>query len=144
MLISGEQFGLGGLASVRGTAIERPLSADKGVSATLEVSTPELTQGLRLLGFVDAGYLWNNRATGTTTPSSDHLASVGLGLRWVKGNFRRMAADYGRLVVGSKVPLAFNTSAPQNGDDRFYINLGVRSEDDRAGAARHECTGLQA
>jgi hemolysin activation/secretion protein len=33
VLISGEQFGLGGLDSVRGTDVERPISGDKGISA---------------------------------------------------------------------------------------------------------------
>jgi hemolysin activation/secretion protein len=125
VLISGEQFGLGGVSSVRGPSIERPISGDSGVSGTLELSTPELTSGLRLLGFFDGGYLWNNKPNGTTKPSSDRIASLGLGMRFVKGNFT-FAADYARLVVGSKVPLAFNSESPQQGQDRFYVNLGVR------------------
>jgi hemolysin activation/secretion protein len=125
VLISGEQFGLGGQASVRGTDIERPISGDKGISATFELSTPELARGLRLLGFVDGGYLWNNRPNGTSKPASDRLASIGVGLRWFYGN-ASISADYGRLVVGSRVPLALNSAAPQNGDDRFYVNLGLR------------------
>ncbi len=79
VLISGEQFGLGGSGSVRGTAIERPLSADKGVAGSLEVSTPELAPGLRLFGFADAGWLWNNNPNGATKPSTDRLASLGVG-----------------------------------------------------------------
>ncbi|NML43784.1 ShlB/FhaC/HecB family hemolysin secretion/activation protein [Ramlibacter sp. G-1-2-2] len=125
VLISGEQFGLGGVSSVRGTEIERPISGDSGVSATLEVSTPEVFPGLRFLGFMDGGYLWNNQPNGTTKPASDRIASLGLGFRYLKGNFS-FSADYGRLVVGSKVPLAFNSSSPQSGEDRFYVNLGVR------------------
>jgi len=34
--------------------------------------------------------------------------------------------DYGRLVLGSRVPLTVNSAAPQNGDDRWYANVGVR------------------
>jgi len=125
VLISGEQFGLGGLGSVRGTDVERPISGDKGISATLEVSTPELLAGLRLLGFVDAGYLWNNRPNGFNKPSSDRLASLGVGLRYAVGGFGA-SLDYGRLVQGSRVPLALNSSSPQDGDDRFHINLSYR------------------
>ncbi|MEJ8839290.1 ShlB/FhaC/HecB family hemolysin secretion/activation protein [Ramlibacter sp. AN1133] len=125
VLISGEQFGLGGLGSVRGTDIERPISGDKGLSATLEVTTPELLAGLRLLGFVDAGWLWNNKPNGFNKPSSDRLASVGIGLRYAIGGFGA-SLDYGRIVQGSKVPLALNSNSPQNGDDRFYINLSYR------------------
>ncbi|MDB5957424.1 ShlB/FhaC/HecB family hemolysin secretion/activation protein [Ramlibacter sp.] len=125
VLISGEQFGLGGLASVRGTEIERPISADKGVSATLEITTPELLAGLRGLGFVDAGYVWNNEPDGLNKPASDRLASVGLGLRYARGPFVA-SVDYGRLVLGSRIPLTVNSAAPQSGDDRWYVNLGVR------------------
>lgn len=125
ILISGEQFGLGGLGSVRGTEIERPVSGDSGLAASLELNTPELAPGLRLLGFVDAGYISNNDPTSALKPSSDRLASLGLGLRWARGAFA-VSADYGRLVVGSRVPLSANPSSPRRGDDRFYINLSVR------------------
>ena len=124
VLISGEQFGLGGLASVRGSSIERPLSADKGVSGTLELTTPELTPGLRVLGFVDAGWLGNNNPT-PPKPTTDHLASTGLGLRYSTGTYA-LSMDYGYIFVGSRVPLSLNSSAPQRGDKRFYINLSVR------------------
>lgn len=125
VLISGEQFGLGGVGSVRGTEIERPISADKGLSATAEVTTPELATGLRLLGFVDAGWLWNNKPNGTTKPNSDSLASVGVGLRFARGVWA-LSADYGRIVVGSRVPTTLNTWSPQKNDDRFYLTLSVR------------------
>jgi hemolysin activation/secretion protein len=124
VLISGEQFGLGGVGSVRGTSTDRPISGDKGASATVEINTPELQPGLRFLGFVDAGWLGNNRPDGAAKPSTDHLASVGLGLRYAREPFA-ISADYGRLVVGSKVPLTLNSTAPQKGDDRFYVNLSV-------------------
>lgn len=125
VLISGEQFGLGGLGSVRGTAIDRPVTGDKGLAGSLEITTPELANGLRLLGFIDAGWLGNNSANGTSKPASDHLASAGLGLRYAREPFS-MSLDYGRLLNGSKVPLAINSASPQRGDDRFYINLSLR------------------
>jgi hemolysin activation/secretion protein len=125
VLISGEQFGLGGVSSVRGTDIERPISGDKGIAATFEVTTPELVSGLRALGFVDAGYITNNNPNGSNKPSSDRLASVGVGLRYAKGIWA-VSADYGRLVQGSRVPLAINPSSPQRGDSRFYLTLSVR------------------
>jgi len=125
VLIAGEQFGIGGVTSVRGTELERPVTGDKGVSATLELTSPELAPGLRLLGFVDAGYVRNNQPDGLGNPSSDRLASVGLGARFSRGPFSA-SLDYGRLVVGSRVPLAVNPGAPQKGDDRFYVNVGIR------------------
>ena len=125
VLISGEQFGLGGSSSVRGTSIERPISGDKGVSATAEVSTPELAPGLRLVSFVDAGWLGNNDANGGNKPNSDRLASVGAGVRFARGNFAA-SAEYGRVVKGSRVPLALNAESPQRGDDKVYVNLAIR------------------
>jgi hemolysin activation/secretion protein len=124
VLISGEQFGLGGISSVRGTAIERPIAGDKGLSATLEVTTPELLPGLRLLGFVDAGGLSNNHPI-APRPQSDRLASAGLGLRYGKGPYA-VSVDYGRIITGSRVPLTVNSASPQRGDGRFYINVSVR------------------
>jgi hemolysin activation/secretion protein len=125
VLISGEQFGLGGVSSVRGTELERPISGDSGVSTTLEVTTPELAQGLRALGFIDAGLLRNNNPNGFNKPRTDQLASVGLGLRYVRGAFAA-SADYGYIVKGSNVPLAVNSAAPRKGDDRFYVTLSLR------------------
>jgi hypothetical protein len=116
---------------VRGTSTDRPIAGDKGVSATVELSTPELVPGLRLLGFVDAGWLGNNSPTTATKPSSDRLASVGLGLRYGVGAYA-VSADYGRLVTGSRVPLSVNSASPQRGDDKLYINLSVASESTRA------------
>jgi hemolysin activation/secretion protein len=109
---------------VRGTSIERPLSAYSGLSASLELTTPEMMPGLRALGFIDAGWLRNNNAA-SPKPSSDHLASAGLGLRYGRGPFA-LSMDYGYIVTGSRVPLSFNSASPQRGDDRFYINLSVR------------------
>ncbi|MDB5912831.1 MAG: hypothetical protein JWP22_1506 [Ramlibacter sp.] len=125
VLISGEQFGLGGLSSVRGTAIERPLSGDSGIAAGFEVTTPELVSGLRALGFLDAGYISNNDPNGGNKPSSDRLASVGVGLRYAKSIWA-VSMDYGHIIQGSRVPLVVNPSSPQRGDNRFYVTLSVR------------------
>ncbi len=124
VLISGEQFGLGGQGSVRGTSIERPISGDKGLSVSLELTTPELMPGLRLLGFVDAGWLGNNNPA-PPRPTTDRLASAGVGLRYGSGAYA-VSIDYGRIFSGSRVPLTLNSSSPQRGDDRFYINFSVR------------------
>ena len=48
VLISGEQFGLGGIGFVRGTRTDRPITGDKGVAASLEVTTPELSPARQL------------------------------------------------------------------------------------------------
>ncbi|MBA2964636.1 MULTISPECIES: ShlB/FhaC/HecB family hemolysin secretion/activation protein [Ramlibacter] len=125
VLIAGEQFGLGGTGSVRGTEVERPLSADKGISASAEITTPELAPGLRLLGFLDAGWVTNNQPNGSTKPASDRLSSAGVGLRYGSGPFA-FTVDYGRLLNSSNVPLTVNSASPQRGNERVYVNLSVR------------------
>jgi hemolysin activation/secretion protein len=124
VLISGEQFGLGGLTSVRGTDVERPISGDMGVSSTLEVTSPEVLTGLRFIGFVDAGLIGNHNPN-ASKPSTDRLASAGLGLRYVVGNFAA-TVDYGRIILGSHVPRTLNSSAPKRGDDRLYVGVALR------------------
>ncbi|NNU41897.1 ShlB/FhaC/HecB family hemolysin secretion/activation protein [Ramlibacter montanisoli] len=125
VLIAGEQFGIGGISSVRGTELERPVTGDQGISGTLELTTPELEPGWRLLGFVDAGYVRNNTPDFVLNPRSDRLASIGVGTRYVRGPFS-LAIDYGTLVLGSRVPLSVNSGSPRKGDDRFYITLAYR------------------
>ncbi len=123
-LIAGEQLGLGGASSVRGTS-ERPVSGDRGLFASVEVSTPELQPGLRLLGFVDAGWLRNHNPNATNKPASDRLASVGLGLRYNHGAFG-LTAEWGRIVTGSVLAGPGNPAMPRAGDNKLHINLSAR------------------
>ncbi len=86
-LVAGEQFGLGGAASVRGYE-EREQTGDKGFVATLEVGTPEfLTRAtadepsLRAFAFTDGGSVANNLdAPCALDKTRCSLASAGLGL----------------------------------------------------------------
>ena len=124
-LISGEQFGLGGVYSVRGTS-ERALSGDRGLLTTVEASTPEFVPGLRLLGFVDAGWLSNVNPGVSGKVPNDRLASVGLGLRFNSPAGASVSADYGRIVTGSQIPVSINSNAPRRGDQKLHLNLAVR------------------
>lgn len=125
LLIAGEQFGIGGVGSVRGTDVDRPVTGDSGISGTVEILTPEFTPGLRGLAFADAGYVRNHQPDGQANPGSDALASVGFGLRYAQGPFTA-TFDYGVLVRGSRVPLTVNSGSPQKGDDRIYVTVGIR------------------
>jgi hemolysin activation/secretion protein len=121
-LISGEQFGLGGVASVRGAG-ERAISGDSGLLATLEITGPEFMPGWRALGFIDAGILRNNNPdVNPNKPVRDHLAGVGFGLRYGAGTYR-VTADWGRLLLGSVLPTTSGSSLPQSGDQKIHVNL---------------------
>jgi len=123
-LIAGEQFGLGGAGNVRGTT-ERPISGDRGLFASVEVSTPELQPGLRLVGFVDAGWLRNHNPNAASKPASDRLASAGLGLRYNQGRWG-ISAEWARIVTGSVLANAGVNTLPRAGNNRLHVNLTAR------------------
>lgn len=123
-LISGEQFGLGGASSVRGTG-ERAIAGDSGLFGSLEIIAPELMPGLRALGFLDAGWLRNNNPDANPNkPASDHLISVGVGLRYASRGYG-VTLEWGRLLVGSVLPVSTGSSLPQTGDQKLHLNLSV-------------------
>lgn len=124
-LIAGEQFGLGGASSVRGTA-ERPISGDSGLFASLEITSSELQAGLRALGFLDAGWLHNNNSdVNPSKPASDQLVSAGLGLRYASGPYG-FSGDWARVVKGSVLPPTMGSSIPQSGEQKLHVNLTAR------------------
>ena len=123
-LISGEQFGLGGATSIRGTT-ERPIAGDKGLLAALEVTTPVLAPGLRMVGFLEMGWLRNNNPNAVNKPASDQLAGAGFGLRYSAGMFE-ISADWGRIINGSVLSGPANPTLPKSGDSKFHVNLSAR------------------
>jgi hemolysin activation/secretion protein len=83
-LVSLEQFGVGGIASVRGYRQDQLLT-DNGAFGSIELRVPILrireTQTLlQAVPFFDVGTAWNNFEGANPNPST--LASVGLGLRF--------------------------------------------------------------
>ncbi|WP_334821263.1 ShlB/FhaC/HecB family hemolysin secretion/activation protein [Nostoc sp.] len=83
-LVSLEQFGVGGIFSVRGYRQDQ-LLADNGVFGSIELRVPilrirEARALLQVVPFFDVGTAWNNFEGADPDPS--WLASVGLGLRF--------------------------------------------------------------
>ena len=122
-MISGEQFGLGGASSVRGTRV-RPISGDSGLLVSTEISTPELAPGLRLLGFVDVGRLANHNPN-ANRPASDGLSSLGLGSHYVRAGFT-VSLEYARVLSGSSVPFVPGSGLPQTGDHKLHLNASAQ------------------
>lgn len=123
-LISGEQFGLGGATSIRGTG-ERPIAGDRGLLAALELTTPALAPGLRMVGFLEAGWLRNNNPNGGNKPANDQLAGLGVGLRYTAG-WLEISADWGRIINGSVLGVPANPGLPRTGDNKLHVNLSAR------------------
>lgn len=95
-----EQYGLGGLGSVRGYRQDL-LLADNGalVSAELRlpiVRIPQWQGVLQVIPFFDVGAVWNS---GREDPETDHLAALGLGLQWQQGDRFTARLDWGIPLV---------------------------------------------
>ncbi|MBH8576960.1 ShlB/FhaC/HecB family hemolysin secretion/activation protein [Nostocaceae cyanobacterium CENA369] len=95
-----EQFGLGGLDSVRGYRQDFLLT-DNGTFASAEVQIPilrlpETNTILKVVPFVDFGVVWNNSAV---NPDPNTLAAAGLGLRLSQGDRFSARLDWGIPLV---------------------------------------------
>ena len=99
-LVSGEQFGAGGNASVRGFD-ERALSTDSGAFSNIELYSPNFCASsrwqCRAVAFYDAAYGERNKELPGELRSTT-IASTGLGLRLAMGTSMNMQLDYGHVV----------------------------------------------
>lgn len=123
-LIAGEQIGIGGHTSLRGTQ-ERAMAGDSGLAGTLEFTSPEWIPGLRWIAFWDAGWTSRQDITGGSVPSNDSVSTAGLGLRYERAGLS-VALDYGRVIKGSAVPLTFSSVAPKSGHQKVHALLMAR------------------
>jgi hemolysin activation/secretion protein len=115
-LIPGEQFGIGGLFSVRGYE-EREAAGDSGVFASAEAWAPSLPLDVRLLGFMDYGYVNNDQPLPGERTSAD-LLSAGIGLRWAWRSNANLSVD---------VAHAFSSGIlTEAGDNKIHFNLLLR------------------
>jgi hemolysin activation/secretion protein len=102
-LVPLEQFGVGGLQSVRGYRQDQLLT-DNGFLASAEVRLPvfrlkEVDGVLQVVPFVDFGVGWNNSRNPDKNPDINTLASVGLGLQWQMGDQFSARLDYGIPLI---------------------------------------------
>jgi len=104
MLLPGEQFGIGGMDSVRGF-FEREFTGDKGYSGTFEVYSPDFAGGIgapdgvrvRLLAFYDYGRVWFNNPQ-PPEQSVTGISSAGPGLRIAYKANVSFRLDYGFIL----------------------------------------------
>ena len=99
MLVSGEQFGIGGMDSVRGFA-EREITNDVGWRGTTELYGPDFggktgIPGMRsrMLLFFDFGHVGRNRP-GPAETHAENIASWGFGLRFSRGTNLAFRIDF--------------------------------------------------
>ncbi|MEH2458801.1 ShlB/FhaC/HecB family hemolysin secretion/activation protein [Nostoc sp.] len=101
-LLTSEQFGLGGINSVRGYRQDL-LLADNGAFASVELRQPiaRVSQWnglLQVTPFVDVGTAWNNSSSRDEN-NTNTLASVGLGLHWSQSNNFTAGVEWGIPLV---------------------------------------------
>ena len=97
-LVPGEQFGVGGAATVRGFA-EREVANDQGANLNLELYTPSWCGNgyqCRALAFYDAGWVRRNQALPGELASSA-IGSAGLGLRILLNRYANVQLDYAHV-----------------------------------------------
>jgi hemolysin activation/secretion protein len=105
MLVTGEQFGLGGTDSVRGF-FEREITNDLGYRGTVELYTPDFggwtgisAARSRGLVFFDWGGVRRNKP-GPAEPHATHVWSSGVGLRFSRGTNLALRVDV--AIVGGE------------------------------------------
>lgn len=119
-LVPGEQFGLGGINSVRGFR-EREISDDRGFFGSIELGTPDFAKWIGLgNGSARAVLFYDFGTTSRVDPlpgesRGSSIASVGAGLRLVIGKNINMRLDYARVVDGG--------ASRQRDDDRLHFSL---------------------
>jgi hemolysin activation/secretion protein len=120
MLVTGEQFGVGGMDSVRGFA-EREIANDVGYRGTAELYTPDFgnqtgISGARTRGlmFFDLGHVARNRP-GPAEPHAQNVWSYGIGMRFSRGTNMAFRVDW--AVVGE--PGGFQTK----GDTKVHASF---------------------
>lgn len=104
LLVSGEQFGVGGPDSVRGYQM-REIASDRGYSGQAELYTPDVARKvaltedhkLRLLAFYDWGTIRRNHALPGEI-AGDSIASVGVGLRLTYRKFMSLRVDLAQIL----------------------------------------------
>ena len=119
-LISGEQFGVGGVDSVRGFN-EREILNDRGYRTSFELQGPSFGKvfqtdqlQLRPAVFYDAGWVQRNRALpGEQTRAA--IASAGIGLRANWGGNLQARVDYAAVLDGGAVR--------KNGDRKLHASV---------------------
>jgi hemolysin activation/secretion protein len=130
MLVSGEQFGLGGADSVRGFA-ERAIADDQGYRGTLELYTPDFggrtgVAGARARGllFYDWGGVSRNYPA-PGDPAARHVSSAGLGLRFSRGSRLSLRVDVAWVLDGGGTPGSAGSAGTgqERGDTRLHASF---------------------
>jgi len=114
-LIPGEQFGLGGMYSVRGFE-EREISGDRGWELRAELWAPAFDNGLQFYGFIDTGKIQSTDVI-LAIPDEESITSAGIGAEW---HWKDLTTNLGWGHVLDDV------SGKDDGDHKLHASLFYR------------------
>ncbi|MGE4112156.1 MAG: ShlB/FhaC/HecB family hemolysin secretion/activation protein, partial [Burkholderiales bacterium] len=115
-LIPGEQFGLGGASGVRGLE-EREGTGDQGLLGSVELMSPQIAEGLRVLVFSDAGQVRSHQA-GAGINAREGASSAGAGLRYQWRRNLSVSLDWAQVMNGA--------GTTNKHDNRAHLSLSLR------------------
>jgi len=123
LLISGEQFGVGGVGSLRGFE-ERSVTGDSGYQATVELWMPPIASySLRYSIFFDfANTEFNDGMIAGNEGVSYDLASAGVSMFWSWRQNLSLSLNYGVINQGGGA----DTSINQDGNSKLHMSLVYR------------------
>ena len=121
-LVAAEQFGIGGVDSVRGFN-EREITNDEGYRGSVELYTPDFGPAVgvpqasaRALIFYDFGSVSRNQSLPDELTKAN-IASTGLGLRLGWGKHINLRLDYAYVLKGA--------GFRERGDSKIHFGLNV-------------------
>ncbi len=123
LLISGEQFGVGGIGTVRGFE-ERSVTGDSGYVLNLELWFPPVTQyELRFLAFIDMAHTEFNDGDllGNEGVEFDP-SSAGVGMFWAWRDNLSVNLSYGVIGEGGGLDETIN----EDGDSKLHMSAVYR------------------
>lgn len=116
-LLSSEEFGLGGISTVRGFDPSEVVG-DDGIAGKIEVQWNTPTKILQLFGFLDSGTVWNQDAT-SSAAKRNSLTSTGIGARV------DLPMDVNAELVAAQ-PLNRNIQTQGERDPQFFFSLNKK------------------
>lgn len=112
LLVPGEQYGIGGVASVRGLN-ERELSGDRGARVSFEIRKPVMANAVAAL-FLDSGRVWRNSPLPGEVASAG-ATSLGAGIRYFWQARLSASMEFARVLRGD--------GATSEGADRLLTSV---------------------
>lgn len=116
-LLSSEEFGLGGISSVRGYDPSETVG-DDGIGGKVEVQWNTPSRKTQIFGFLDAGTVWNQDPT-NSNDKRNSLTSTGVGVRL------DLPMDFNAEVIAAQ-PLNRDIQTQGDRDPRFFFNLNKK------------------